>query len=963
MKKVLAFVLMLAMLLTMTVYGAAASFTDTEGTKWETAVEVLAALGIVEGKAEGEYDPEGSLTRAEMTTIILRAVNMAGTASGRDIFTDVTSEHWAYANIAAAYQLGMVDGTSATTFEPDASVTGEQAVKMVVAALGYTVKAEAAGGYPSGYLTQAAQLDLLTGVNISGAMTRGDMAVLVYNALDTELFLQSTYGSDALTFETDEAKTMLSYYLKVEHLVDRVSGTPMMQYRSSAQRPGRKLLSDEVAVGTSVLKAGDTDAQNLFGVRSDIYVRREGNSDTAVILAIMPRSSVEIIDVKAQDIEKGQTDTDLFVYTDANGKDRKISISGAAFFYNGCEEAINDSLLVPSIGNVRLIVEGGSCSFVIVESFTNYIVDSKNDAENTIRLKGVATPIELDEVPTVFTDEFGLPLLIIDVAKGDILSVAESLGTDKVRRMYRCYATVKGTVTEYGADEVRIGEVLYPVALPLADGAIELGLFATFRLDFTGAVAAVDTSKSAGKQYGWLASAAQSRGLGGVPQIRVFTGDGEWKVFTIAEYVRFNDSTVKNDTLFLPGTESFALWNGGTAPSIYDSAGNIVPQLVTFKVNDAGEISELNTAVNQTDPYLLPETKYSDNRFSMDWYWNGNRYRYAGYLAEFNGTKDGNTAKETRSEDGYIENVDGVFLGNVHTDGETKIFMIPADLADEKGYVVQTMTQFDMDTVRVTDCGSLYDINSAYYCGVMVVHNYLSGSTASTETYPANNILNALITKVSKTLDADGEVLYAASLYNQNGQAFDVTFTEDFRALYRVANADINADPDWYTVDANDEKMPRSGSVTTRPEKMYIDGGDLRAGDVIKYTKDAVGKLTMASVCYRNQYPGNVEFSANTATVVATTPYLNYMGGSLEMNGIVEEVTAHGPLVRVTIADANGMPTNKTALRALLSGGQFLLWDSKAQTMQTIAKNEIVQGDVIFSVWETVQQRITVIYR
>ncbi|MBE7025808.1 MAG: S-layer homology domain-containing protein [Ruminococcaceae bacterium] len=963
-KKIFAILLTFAMLLTMSTVGTSAAFTDTEGTKWEKAAEVLNALGIVEGKAEGEYDPEGSLTRAEMATIILRAVNMQSTAPAGLVFSDVATNHWAYSNIAAAYQLGIINGTSATTFAPDAPVTGEQAVKMVVSALGYAVKAEAQGGYPSGYLTQASQLNLLKGVEIGGNMSRGNMAVLLYNALDAELFLPAAYGDEVFEFETDASKTLLTYYLKAEHIVDAVSATPMMKYRDLSMRPSRKLAMDEVAVGARVLKVGNTDAQNLFGIRSDIYIRTEGDSDTATILAIIPRASVEVIDVNVQDIEKGQTNAKQFVYTDKNGVDKKINIAGAKLFYNGYEETVTADLLTPSAGKVRLLLENGNCMVVIVESFKNYMVDSVNKEDNEIRLKNVAAPIILDEMPTIFTDEQNLPLIIEDVGKYDILSIAESMSGDKVRRIYRCYATVKGTVTECGEDEIRIGEAVYPVALPLTDGTIELGQSATFRLDFTGAVAAVDTQNNADKKYGWLTSAAVSNGLDGVPQIRVFTGEGKWEVFAFTNYVRFNGQTVASDALLLPGqAQGAALWTANTAPTLFDSNGNIVPQLITYKLNDAGLISELHTALNQSDPYIEPKTKYEDNRFSMDWYWNGNRFRYAGFLAEFNGTKDGNTLKETRSEDGYIENVNGVFLGNVYTDGGTKVFMIPADLADEKGYVVKNMAQFNMDEVRVTDCGSMYDINSAYYCGAMVVHNYLSGSTTSTEIYPGNDALNALVTKVSKTLSADGEIQYGLSMYDQNGQAFDVTYEEDFRALYRVANADINRDPDWYTVDGNDEKVARSGVVTTRPEKMYIDAGDLCAGDVIKYTKDAVGKLTMASVCYRSQYPGNVEVSAYTSTLSSTKPYLNYMGGCLEMNGTVEEVTAHGPMVRVTIGNENGMPTVKTALRALLSDGQFVVWDSKTNTMQKVGRNEIVQGDVIFSAWETVQQRLTVIYR
>ncbi len=943
-----------------------ATFTDTEGKNCETAVAVLHGLGIVNGTGEGVYAPEALLTRAEMTAIVLRTMNMAGSGQGMPVFTDVPDSHWAYADISVAYGLGIVNGCGEGLFMPEEKVTVEQAVKMMVAALGYTVQAEVKGGYPTGYLAKATELDLLKGIAASGAITRGDMAVLVYNALDVEVFLPESYGSDSYTYETDASKTLLSYYLKTEHLTDTVSATPMLAYRDPSMRPAKKLASDEVAVGTRVMKVGDTDAQNLFGIRSDIYVRTEADGETEVILAIVPRLSVKVVDVLAKDISKGDSTANLFVYTDGNGKQQEVHLSGATLFYNGREEAMASELLLPDIGTVRLIFEGTDCKSVIVESFTNYIVESVNEQEDKVFLKNVVDPIELVQdrsgIPTLFTDEFGAVLLTEDVAKDDILSIAESRGTDKVRRIYRSYITVKGTITELGTDEVRIGETVYPVALPLADGALILGQRATYRMDFTGAVAAADTRENTGKNYGWLVSAEKSKGLGGKAQIRLFTGKAEWEVFTLADMLRYNNDNVKGESLLLPGTATGeSLWAAGEVPTLFDSAGNVVPQLVTYKLNDEGLISELNTAANHTDPTMRPETKYKDNRFSMDWYWNGNRYRYAGYITEFNGTKNGNTLKQTA--DGYTENVSGIFMGNVQTDAETKVFVIPTDLSDEKGYGVLTMSQFDFEMVRVTDCGSLYDINDAYYCGAIVVHNYLGGGTAtSTETYPSYDVTNALITKSSVILGEDGEVQNILHMYDQNGKEFTVTVEEDFRALYRVANADVNKDPDWYTVDAAGERLSRTGDITDRPEKMYIDGADLQAGDVIKYTKDAGGKLTMASVCYRSRYPGNVEFSAGSA-VTPTTPYLNYMGGSLHMNGYVEEVTQYGPLVRVNMANTAGMPTGETSLRALLSEGQFLVWDSAKQEMQKIARKDIHLGDTVFSVWATVQQRMTIVYR
>ena len=163
--KKISFLMAVLMLMSVLVTSAApVSFDDTKGKSYETAVELLASLGIVKGKTDTSYAPEENITRAEMATIILRTMNMEEGAKGNDTFEDVTPAHWAYDNISAAYQLGIINGVSATSFAPDSNVSYEQAVKMIISALGYSLQAESQGGYPVGYLAKAAHLDIIKGV-------------------------------------------------------------------------------------------------------------------------------------------------------------------------------------------------------------------------------------------------------------------------------------------------------------------------------------------------------------------------------------------------------------------------------------------------------------------------------------------------------------------------------------------------------------------------------------------------------------------------------------------------------------------------------------------------------------------------------------------------------------------------------------------------------------------------------
>lgn len=159
-------------------------FTDISGLPCETAVNSLAASGIVNGRSEGKYAPNEGLTRAEMTAIILRAFG-SEEIEAIEKFKDVPTTHWAYIYVETAYKMGIVNGMTATTFVPDGSVTYEQAIKMLVCAINKENTALKEGGWPDGYIKVASDMGTLEGVagQKGQAISRGTMAQMVYNFL------------------------------------------------------------------------------------------------------------------------------------------------------------------------------------------------------------------------------------------------------------------------------------------------------------------------------------------------------------------------------------------------------------------------------------------------------------------------------------------------------------------------------------------------------------------------------------------------------------------------------------------------------------------------------------------------------------------------------------------------------------------------------------------------------------
>lgn len=161
------------------------AYTDVTDPALTEKLETLSAMNIISGYEDGTFRPESNITRAEFAKIITSSIVVDSAVTEINTFTD-TSEHWASDFIILAKYFGIINGTTETTFEPESNVTYNQAIKMIVAALGYNEEANALGGYPQGYVSVAENLNLLDGISSEPSeqyATRADIAVMTENAL------------------------------------------------------------------------------------------------------------------------------------------------------------------------------------------------------------------------------------------------------------------------------------------------------------------------------------------------------------------------------------------------------------------------------------------------------------------------------------------------------------------------------------------------------------------------------------------------------------------------------------------------------------------------------------------------------------------------------------------------------------------------------------------------------------
>lgn len=190
-KRFLTLALAVLMVASVFTFGAsAAKFTDVDADNeyLAKAVDLLAYVGVTKGTSDTTFGTDDLVTREQMAAFIYRLMKKGNSVEGGanvSNFTDLEDETFFFMISWAADQ-GIVKGTSATTFNPKGSITLQDAYTMIVRALGY--EKEETLSYPHGYIEVAegegVELDegLASGVSYTSALTRGDMAVLLYNA-------------------------------------------------------------------------------------------------------------------------------------------------------------------------------------------------------------------------------------------------------------------------------------------------------------------------------------------------------------------------------------------------------------------------------------------------------------------------------------------------------------------------------------------------------------------------------------------------------------------------------------------------------------------------------------------------------------------------------------------------------------------------------------------------------------
>ena len=320
---------------------AGAAFTDSADIKATEAVDTLSALGVIDGYTDGSFKPNGTVTRAEMAKMIFVVWNggksdASAYQSMNSAFAD-TKNHWAagYVNFCASNHI--IAGKSATKFDPDSTVTGQEAAKMLLVVAGYdAAKAGLTGAnWAQNTMSYAGLAGLFNDVDspVEQALPRQYAAQMLYNALDVNRVKWST---DSNSFDDITSWSGSTF----------VKETVGEKYMNLA-RTGKNVNAPLYLIGTEKEAGRDTYSLNTSG---STYIRVKGDYSDLVGQRIVVMH------------EKGKTDK---VYGVSAYVDSKVLASG---YVGQVEKDGNDKI---KLDGTSYKVYNNNADTVAVDFFDN----------------------------------------------------------------------------------------------------------------------------------------------------------------------------------------------------------------------------------------------------------------------------------------------------------------------------------------------------------------------------------------------------------------------------------------------------------------------------------------------------------------------------------------------------------------------------------------------------------------
>lgn len=679
--------------------------------------ELFSALDI-----SYEITPE-AVTRGEFIITIAGLLNFNLSAGGSAVFDDVdcTTELGAAVWYAEMYEI-VAGGDK---FEPERAITYAEAAKMAVAALGYQKFAVMKGGYPAGYIAQAAQLGLSSGVKGTGGDTldESDFFAMMENLIEVDVVEMDGYSGDgAYKFKKE------SNILEVCHDLTEVKGIVTANEYSYLHDKKHSVKDGYIMINTALYKKNKYDVP--LGYYIEGYARETDNADSEIVYLSSEKN--EVVRISSKDkpyLSNGRIST-----TPETGKSKNYNLANnVAVIYNGKAYDGQFFALFPEGDGYAELVKTRSdtdYSVVVINESRFMVAETVDYINKRIFDKNLINNLDLsdDDVKIIVDGGEGID----SISTGDCIEYLES-EDKKLYTISVLSKTVSGTVTATDTDRIYIDGECYFTALYFNNAylkALSSGVQGTFYLSDSGFIVAAAKAFVNEFMYGYVLKVFEDIDDSSVC-IKLFSEDGEFHSYTLADRITYDGVGIKGDDR-------------------YTRVADLTESLIRYKLDSAGEkLRSIN--IDQT-PAGFEETEDDNYYFRKDTIGDNEK---DGVLKRYRFEKNEAVSLYYKSA--------GYFVPYFTIDGATKIFCVidkenESDL--EKRVYLGGGVGFLPNDTSVT-AGSLlaYNVSTAGRADAVVYKTTSHGAPISYESS------YGVVSKINTSLDPEGDLAIKIDLY------------------------------------------------------------------------------------------------------------------------------------------------------------------------------------------------------
>ena len=777
MKKVLSLVLAFAMILGSFGFVFASEFPDVPDTEYfSEPVNVLSGFGVIAGYPDGTFQPTKVVTRAEMVTMIVAALNIpvkGGATTKR--FSDVELSHWAAGFIDYGASVGFVAGYPDGTFQPEKEVSYNEALTMIVAALGYTAEA-LPGTWPGNFVNKAQSLGILDICRTTGTAgaPRQDIACFLYKALTQPIGYVNKDGTFVTNIGKDGGDDTMLQRLGADLYVDI---------------PKTDADGWFVVDGT---EDSDINLQNYLGAYITAYADKDG-----VIVAVK--------EVGSEFIE-GTYKSDK-----VDGKTISAAIAGETVpvFYNGDTDS-DDTLSNFVKKDVKLAVKLNGKKVSEIYSIQVWEADRTFMAADDVQ-EEIAEDQKLDGEKFALDDDDEIDMTkfaiagktaITDIKEDDVVTIylhTHATGDlkDTIAKIEVSDKTVEGAVTKISADksEFTIGGTAYGLNDDNTDGAYELKDEGTFFLDYAGDIFHFEAADDSTSNYAVVLEIGSSPAKygGDTYYANLLLADG-----TTKEYELKSDEVLK----------TFKVTDGDTPSGKVFAKGSTYGELVKYTVNAKEQISKFvdaeariadpNGEFNKKGVYVAEGAMLKDNAVV---------FSYTGTIGDPDDLKDADKYEVVTATSMYDADFTGV-TPFVNDDGDYVAAIVDGAKAGEEEYAV--LVDYTATEDGVTVWTALYE--GTYTEEFKIDDDFGTSFTTGAAAYYEVKVADGVASKVTPGSEAikPADVSDATSVTNgvfKDAAGTNWTLSDD------VVIYVCNADGDWSVAKSDSVLAKRAGKL------------------------------------------------------------------------------------------------------------------------------------------------------